>query len=243
VTVIATCASISNENLQDLKAGQMVGATPWKQQVVLALGVIVSAFVIGPVLDLLYHAYGIGGVFPHAGMDPAQMLTAPQAGLMASVINGVRAQNLQWDMIIIGAIIAALVIVVDEMIRHRGYRLPALAVGLAIYLPPSILLPVVVGGVVKYFVTRSGRSAKTEAQKAIVEDRLQNGVLMACGLVAGAALMGVILAIPFVMLGNSNALSIMPVHLSWLRHLLGLIAFAIMIAWIYNVSCYSRNAK
>ncbi len=243
VTVIATCASISNENLQDLKAGQMVGATPWKQQVILALGVIVSALVIGPVLDLLYHAYGIGGVFPRSGMDPTQMLTAPQAGLMASVINGIRSQNLQWDMIILGAIIAVLVIVVDEIISHRGHRLPALAVGLGIYLPPSIILPTVVGGVVKYFVTRSGRFAKTEKQKAIVEDRLQNGTLMACGLVAGAALMGVVLAIPFVIMGSASALSIMPNSLSWLRHLLGSISFAILIAWIYNVSCYPRNGK
>lgn len=243
VTVIATCASISNENLQDLKAGQMVGATPWKQQVILALGVIVSALVIGPVLDLLYHAYGIAGVFPRSGMDPAQTLLAPQATLMASVINGIRSQNLQWDMIIIGAIIAVLVIAVDEIIRHRGHRLPALAVGLGIYLPPSIILPTVVGGLTKYFVTRSGRFAKTAAQKEIVEDRLQNGTLMACGLVAGAALMGVILAIPFVIMGSANALSIMPDNLSWLRHLLGLISFAVLIAWIYNVSYYPRNAK
>src|SRR3989338_6017771 len=94
--IIATCASISNENLQDLKAGQMVGSTPWKQQVILALGVVVSAFIIGPVLELLFQAYGMAGVFPHANMDASHMLGAPQANLMASVINVVRSQHLPW---------------------------------------------------------------------------------------------------------------------------------------------------
>jgi putative OPT family oligopeptide transporter len=243
VTVAATCASISNENLQDLKAGQMVGATPWKQQLVLALGVVVSAFVIGPVLDLLYNAYGIGGVFPRPGMNPAQMLAAPQAQLMASVINGIRSQNLPWDMILIGAVVAVIVIIVDEIIRHRGHRLPALAVGLGVYLPPSIILPTVIGGVVKFFVTRSSRSAKTAAQKEIVEARLQSGTLAACGLVAGAALMGVILAIPFVILGSADALNIMPDSLSWLRHLLGLLTFSALIIWMYRISAYFPSKK
>jgi putative OPT family oligopeptide transporter len=237
-TVMATCASISNENLQDLKAGQMVGATPWKQQFVLGLGVVVSAFVIGPVLDLLFKAYGMGGVFPRPGMDPSQMLAAPQAGLMASVINGIRTQNLPWAMIIIGAIIAVLVIIVDEILRHRNRRLPALAVGLGIYLPPSIILPTVVGGMVKFFVNLSKRHAKTKAQEEKAHDLQQNGLLLACGLVAGAALMGVVLAIPFVMMGSANALSIMPDSLSSLAHAMGLISFLALAIWVYKISRY-----
>lgn len=239
-TVVATSASISNENLQDLKAGQMVGATPWKQQLVLALGVVVSAFVIGPVLELLFNAYGMGGVFPHSGMDPSQMLTAPQAGLMASVIKGIRTQNLPWTMIIIGAVIAVIVIIADELLRLRNRRLPALAVGLGIYLPPSIILPTVVGGVVKFFATRKNRRATSEAQKEKVVDAEQNGLLLACGLVAGAALMGVILAIPFVMMGSANALSIMPDNLSGLAHGLGLISFLALAAWVYKISRFSK---
>lgn len=239
-TVVATCASISNENLQDLKAGQMVGSTPWKQQFVLGLGVVVSAFVIGPVLDLLFKAYGMGGVFPRPGMDPSQMLAAPQAGLMASVINGIRTQDLPWSMILIGAIIAVLVIIVDEVLRRRGRRLPALAVGLGIYLPPSIILPTVFGGVVKFLVTRSACRAKSEAQLAKAEDAQQNGLLMACGLVAGAALMGVILAVPFVIMGSANALNIMPASLGWLSHALGLLSFLAMAFWVYKISRYKK---
>jgi putative OPT family oligopeptide transporter len=224
--------------LQDLKAGQMIGATPWKQQLILGLGVVVSAFVIGPVLELLFNAYGMGGVFPHAGMDPSQMLTAPQAGLMASVVNGIRTQDLPWTMIIIGGVIAVLVIIADEILRHR--HLPALAVGLGIYLPPSIILPTVVGGLVKFFATRSNRHAKTEAQKAKAVDSEQNGLLLACGLVAGAALMGVVLAIPFVMMGSSNALSIMPDSLSGLAHALGLFSFLALAIWVYKISRFKK---
>ena len=240
-TVVATSASISNENLQDLKAGQMVGATPWKQQFVLGLGVVVSAFVIGPVLELLFNAYGMGGVFPHSGMDPSQMLTAPQAGLMASVIKGIRTQDLPWTMIIIGAVIAVLVIIADEILRRRHRRLPALAVGLGIYLPPSIILPTVVGGLVKFFAMRSNRHAKTEAQKAKTLDSEQNGLLLACGLVAGAALMGVVLAIPFVIMGSSNALSIMPDSLSGLAHGLGLISFLMLAIWVYKITRFKKS--
>ena len=240
-TVLATCASISNENLQDLKAGQMVGSTPWKQQFVLALGVVVSALIIGPVLELLYQAYGIGGVFPRAGMDPSQMLSAPQAGLMASVINGVRTQNMPWTMIIIGCVIAVLVIIVDEILRRKNHRLPALAVGLGIYLPPSIILPTVVGGLVKFMVMRSSKAAHTEKQLAKAEDARQNGLLMACGLVAGAALMGVFLAVPFVIMGSANALAILPERFSLLTQFMGLISFLALALWVYKISRYSKK--
>ncbi|OGT26670.1 MAG: oligopeptide transporter, OPT family [Gammaproteobacteria bacterium RIFCSPLOWO2_02_FULL_42_14] len=239
--VMATCASISNENLQDLKAGQMVGATPWKQQVVLGLGVVVSAFIIGPVLELLYQAYGMAGVFPHAGMDPSQMLAAPQAGLMASVIKGIRTHDLPWTMILIGCAIAVAVIVIDELLRVRGRRLPALAVGLGIYLPPSLILPTVTGGITRYFIHRKNKRAMTAAETDDVQESEQCGMLTACGLVAGAALMGVFLAIPFVMMGGPDALSIMPSSLSSVAHALGLLSFLGLIYWMYHISCYDKR--
>ena len=226
--VTASCAVISNENLQDLKAGQMVGATPWKQQVILSLGVIVSALIIGPILNLLFKAYGMAGIMPRAGMDPSQMLPAPQAGLMASVINGIRIQHLPWTMIFIGMIVAVVIIIIDEI----------LAVGLGIYLPPSIMLPVVVGGMIKHCVDRTAKHAKTEKQKEKAHEQSLNGLLLACGLVAGASLMGVFLAIPFVMMGSTSALSIMPGSLSGLAHALGLVSFLAMAWWIYKISRY-----
>src|SRR4029079_17605233 len=115
MVVIGAAASISNDTMQDLKVGQVVGATPWKQQLMLVLGVVVSAFVVPPILDLLYNAYGIGGVFPRPGMNKAQMLAAPQAALMATVAEGVYTHNLAWAMIITGAVIGVICIVIDEI--------------------------------------------------------------------------------------------------------------------------------
>ncbi|OGT51271.1 MAG: oligopeptide transporter, OPT family [Gammaproteobacteria bacterium RIFCSPHIGHO2_12_FULL_42_13] len=241
IATIATCASISNENLQDLKAGQMVGATPWKQQVILGLGVVVSAFVIGPVLDLLYQAYGMGGVFPHPNMDPTEMLAAPQAGLIASVITGIRAEQMPWKMIIIGAVISLFIIAIDEIVRRRGHRMPVLAVGLGIYLPPSVILTTVVGGVVKYLVTRTERRAITDADLVVAEERQQSGILMACGLVAGAALMGVALAVPFALMGTADGLALMSHRHPAITVPLGLLSFGAMAVWVYKSSRFKKG--
>jgi len=193
------------------------------------------------VLELLYQAYGMAGVFPHAGMDPSQMLAAPQAGLMASVIKGIRTHDLPWTMILIGCAIAVAVIVIDELLRVRGRRLPALAVGLGIYLPPSLILPTVTGGITRYFIHRKNKRAMTAAETDDVQESEQCGMLTACGLVAGAALMGVFLAIPFVMMGGPDALSIMPSSLSSVAHALGLLSFLGLIYWMYHISCYDKR--
>ena len=114
--IICAGISISNDTMQDLKVGQLVGATPWKQQVMLIIGVVVSTLVIPPVLDLLYNAYGIAGVFPHPGMNKAQMLMAPQAMLVAAVSQGVLGSNMAWLMIAIGAVIAIICILIDKIV-------------------------------------------------------------------------------------------------------------------------------
>ena len=232
--VIATAASISNENIQDLKAGQIMGATPWKQQIVLILGVVCSSFTIAPVLDLLFQAYGMAGVYPRAGMDPTQMLPAPQASLIASVAQGILTGHLEWTMISLGVAIAVVLIVVDEWLKPRGYRLPVLAVGLGIYLPTDVITPVIVGAIVSYLVNRSMR--QRHDVMSLHEYQHQNGLLLACGLVAGAALMGVILAVPFVLMGSSNALSIMPHSLHQVATILGFLSLLAICRWLYHRS-------
>lgn len=232
--VIATSATITNENIQDLKAGQIMGATPWKQQVVLMLGVICTSFLVAPVLELLFQAYGMAGVYPHAGMDPTQMLPAPQASLIASVAKGILTGELPWAMIFIGMGIAVLLIIVDEYLKPRGHRLPVLAVGLAIYLPMDIMSPVIIGSIVSYCVNHKIR---THHGLASLEDyHHQNGTLLACGLVAGAAVMGVILAIPFVIMGSSSAIAVMPSSLGWLAILLSVIVLLSICRWLYKES-------
>jgi putative OPT family oligopeptide transporter len=240
---IGTCVilgvgiSISNDTMQDLKVGQVMGATPWKQQVMLILGVIVASFVVPPILDLLYNAYGIGGVFPHAGMSKSQMLSAPQAGLMATVAQGVYAHDLQWTMISIGAVIAVFCIVIDEILKHFGTRLPVLAVGLAIYLPMSTTIPVVIGGLLSYIIqirlVKLYPGRRTQTEESIAKHRHQ-GLLLVCGIVAGASIMGVILAIPFALKQSSDALKIMPDQYAYMAGTLSILVTMLLCGWIYK---------
>jgi putative OPT family oligopeptide transporter len=236
--IIGVGIAISNDTMQDLKVGQVVGATPWKQQVMLILGVIVSSFVVPPILDLLYNAYGIGGVFPHAGMSKSQMLSAPQAALMATVAEGVYAHNLQWTMISVGAVIAVFCIIIDEVLKRYGTRLPVLAVGLAIYLPMNTTVPVVIGGLLSYIIQLrltkiySGRRAENENKIASHRHR---GLLLVCGIVAGASIMGVILAFPFAITQSSDALKIMPQQYAYLAGALSIGVTLLLCGWIYRV--------
>ncbi|MDF1795803.1 MAG: oligopeptide transporter, OPT family [Coxiellaceae bacterium] len=231
---VATMGAVSNENLQDLKAGQMVGATPWKQQIMLGVGVVASALVLGPVLNLLFNAYGMAGVFPRPGMNHANMLAAPQSSLMAAIAQGVLMHNLEWDMIITGGVIAVVLIIIDSFLRTRYNRtLPALAVGLGIYLPPQVMMPIIIGGIVSYLVKR-----KLSKQNRPTGDgdgnHHQKGILLACGMVAGSAIMGVLLAIPFVIKGSSDALALVGSSFVPAADVLGTLVFIALCVWIYR---------
>ncbi|UGB46928.1 oligopeptide transporter, OPT family [Frateuria edaphi] len=185
--IVFAVASIANNNLQDLKTGQLVDATPSLQQWALVIGVIAGAVVIPPVLDLLNQAYGFLGA---PGVDPARALPAPQAGLISALAQGVITGNIDWSLIIIGAMIGVALIVVDEVLVRttKSARLPPLAVGLGIYLPTSTTLMVVVGSLVgAWFDKRADRGPNADATK-------QLGVLLASGLIVGESLLGVIVA-------------------------------------------------
>lgn len=237
--VIGAALAISNDTMQDLKVGQIVGATPWKQQVMLVLGVVVSAFVIAPILQLLYNAYGIGGVFPRPGMSTSQMLAAPQAGLMATVAQGAFSHQLDWPMILSGAGIAVICIMVDEICKRFGTRLPVLAVGVGIYLPLDSSVPVVIGGLLSYLTyhrltKRYGKRKVTEDDKQMAAHK-QHGLLLSCGIVAGASLMGVVLAIPFAIKESSDALRMVPDSLLPYTGMMSLLVTAGLCVWIYRV--------
>jgi putative OPT family oligopeptide transporter len=236
--IIGAGVIIANDTMQDLKVGQVIGATPWKQQVMLVLGVIVAAFVMPPILELLYQAYGIGGAFPRAGMDPAQMLAAPQAGLMAAVAQGVYAHNLPWIAISFGAFIAVICIFIDEFLKRRGTRLPVLAVGVGMYLPLDASVPLIIGGLLSYIIQlrlyKVYPLSVPNSENKIAPHK-HKGLLLACGIVAGASVMGVILAIPFAIKQSSDALKIMPDAYTSLAGILSLIVTFILCAWIYKV--------
>ena len=194
-------ASIANNNLQDLKTGQLVDATPWKQQVALVVGVLVGAAVIPPVLDLLNEAYGFAGM---PGVDPARALAAPQAGLISALAQGVIQGNIDWSLIILGGAIGVALIVLDAVLGRttRSAALPPLAVGLGIYLPTSTTLMIVVGAIVGwYFDKRAERGPKPESTK-------QLGVLLASGMIVGESIIGVIIAAIVVFSGKGAPLAL-----------------------------------
>jgi len=220
--IVFGVATISNDNLQDLKTGQLVGATPWRQQFALVLGVLFGAVVIPPILTLLNDAFGFQGA-PGAG-DNA--LAAPQAALISAIAQGVLGGNLDWNLIGLGAAIGVAACAIDEMLRatKRG-MLPPLAVGMGIYLPMALTLLIPVGALIGHFYDRW---AKTAPNPAFAE-RL--GVLMATGLIVGESLFGVAFAAIVGATDNSAPLALVE-EFAWAVPL-GLIAFTGSILWLY----------
>ncbi len=185
-SIVFTVAAIANNNLQDLKTGQLVDATPSKQQWALVIGVLAGAAIIPPILDLLNHAYGFAGT-PGA---TARALAAPQAGLISALASGVIENNIDWSLIKVGALIGVVAIALDELLRKttKSVHLSPLAVGLGIYLPTQSTLMVVVGAIIGWWYDcRADRGPKPEATK-------QLGVLLASGMIVGEGLIGVLVA-------------------------------------------------
>jgi len=198
-SAVVAVASISNDNLQDLKTGWLVGATPWRQQVALLIGCVVGAAVISPVLELLYNAYGFADAMPRDGMDPAQALSAPQATLMLAITRGIFTHQLNWTMILIGMAVGVALIVVDEILKRtcRVARIPVLAVGIGIYLPPTVAAPIVAGAVLAWLLERALRRRAAAAGKPyeqFADAANRRGVLIASGLIVGESLVGVLMA-------------------------------------------------
>lgn len=203
-SVVTGIAAIANDNTQDLKVGQLVGATPWKQQVMLLLGVVVSALVIPPVMQMLFDVYGIAGVMPHAGMDISQSLPAPTAALLAAITGAVFRNNLPWTMMFAGAALIFAIIVCNHLFHwQRFIRLSILGVAIGMYLPITSSFPLFLGGMIAWFVQK--RLSQQSLKKIAEDTRKQIGTRVACGLVAGSALIDVLLAIPFSILHSPDA--------------------------------------
>src|SRR5881296_539076 len=226
--VIFNVAAIANNNLQDLKTGQLVDATPWKQQVALIFGVIAGAFVIPPVLDLVNHAYGFVGA-PGAELRP-HPLPAPQAGLISSLAQGVIAADIDWSLIRIGGLIGVGIILLDEILRRttKHMHVPPLAVGLGIYLPTQSTLMIVVGAIVGWFFDRrADRTPKPEATK-------QLGVLLASGLIVGEGIIGVVISAIVVFSGKDAPLSLVGPAYETAGIIIGGAAFVIIAFVLYR---------
>ncbi len=201
--VICNSAAVAGDNLQDLKAGQLVGATPWRQQVMLGIGALASAAVMAPVLNLLLEAYGIGT----PAREGVNALAAPQATLMASVASGIFGGGLPWNMVAIGAAVGAIVIGLDEWLKRNGksWRAPVLAVAVGIYLPLELSTPIFAGGLIAELATRWHRRRQPGGD---IEKLKQMGLLFSAGLIAGEAIIGVLIAIPIVLSEDANVLAV-----------------------------------
>jgi putative OPT family oligopeptide transporter len=225
--IVFGVATISNDNLQDLNTGQLVGAAPWRQQVALVVGVIAGSLIIPPVLNLLAQAYGFAGQLnlPSEVLKP---LPAPQASLISALAVGVVGHSLDWTMIGIGGLIGAAAVALDEFMSTRKWlRLPPLAVGLAVYLPMSAVLPVIVGAIVGHLYNVSARRAKDPARS----ERL--GVLVASGLIVGESLFGVTLAGLIVGLSQDTPLALTASGFPW-ADAIGAGSFALLVVILYG---------
>ena len=234
VSAVLAMASISNDNLQDLKTGYLVGATPWRQQVVLIIGCVVGAAVIPPVLDLLYNAYGFAGSLPREGMDPNQALAAPQATLMKQIATGIFQGSLDWTMLGLGVAVGIAVIVADIALRKTGkYALPPLAVGLGIYLPPTIGLTLTLGAVLGWVLQKSIKRLSEHAGAPWAAAAQERGLLLASGLIVGESLMGLLIAALIGFSGKDAPLALVGEHFApamWL----GLACFTGLCVFFYK---------
>jgi putative OPT family oligopeptide transporter len=227
--VVCCSAAIAGDNMQDLKAGHIVGATPWKQQVMQGVGVISAICFMAPILNLLLHAYGIGVPTP----DKPEPLLAPQATLMASVAKGVFGGGLPWSMVAIGAGIGTAIIILDEFLRRRGsaFRTPVLAVAVGIYLPLELSVPILAGGLISYAACRGASNP--------IAMRHGPGMLFAAGLITGEALLGILLALPIVITGDTE---FMALPADWrMNSIIGLAVIGVVAALLYRTAIVSRD--
>lgn len=219
-------ATISNDNLQDLKTGQLVGATPWKQQVALVIGVAFGSAIIPPVLNLMQRAFGFLGA-PGAG-DHA--LAAPQAALISSLAKGVFGGSLNWGLIGLGAVIGVVAIVVDEFLtRTSRFALPPLAVGMGMYLPMSLTLIIPLGALLGWFYNRWADRTGGD-----VERKKRIGVLLATGMIVGESLYGVVFAGFVAGTGSDEPFALFSGFGGSVPELIGVVAFAAVLGWMYK---------
>lgn len=239
--VVATAAALSCDNLQDLKSGYVLGATPWRQQLTLIIGVIAGASVIAPILQLLYEAYGIGESFPRLGMDPSHALAAPQATLMASVAKGVFSHALDWPLVFIGMGIGLVLAIIDRGILgplKSEYRLSIMAVALGLYLPMEVIIPLIFGGFISFFARKRLQSRRKKLAKAYSQVEAQTerqGLLFASGLIAGDAIIGILLAIPFAAYQSTTVLAVAGSSFKEMASLLGGATFLAVAYYLYGL--------
>ncbi|SDE04976.1 putative oligopeptide transporter, OPT family [Actinobaculum suis] len=234
-SIIFGIATISNDNLQDLKTGQLVGATPWKQQVALVIGVVFGSLIIPVVLNLMANAFGFQGM-EGAGKNA---LAAPQATLISSLAAGVLGGTMDWSLLGLGAIIGIVIIIIDEVLKAKTEKLslPALAVGMGIYLPMSTTVTIAVGAVIGALYDRWVQ-ASGDADGA----KKRTGTLLATGFIVGESLWGVINAAIIGFSGNDSPLAVVGDSFAIPALFLGIVLFCGAIFYLYRTTAKKASA-
>ncbi|PXF63643.1 OPT family oligopeptide transporter [Kangiella spongicola] len=224
--MICSAAAIAGDNMQDLKCGHVLGATPWRQQIFQIVGVVAAALVIPFVLDILDQGYGIGRPSP---LNPdATPLSAPQAGLMRDLSTGIFGAGIEWNFIFIGFALAIVLIILDTIQEKRGsdVRFPVLAVAVGIYLPLGLSVPIFVGGLIAHIIKKKTAKQSDEVKKK----REGTGLLIASGLITGEALLGVLVAVAAVVWQGSVPL----MGDSLMSQILGLAGLIFVCGYLYR---------
>ena len=223
--IVFGVATIANDNLQDLKTGQLVGATPWKQQIALIIGVVFGSIVVPPVLQVLLQTAGFAGK-PGAGPNA---LAAPQANLISSLATGVLGGGLNARMLFWGAIAGAFFVAMDETLGlFKRMRLPPLAIGIGVYLGVATILPVSIGAILGWFYDRwAGRQRDGELASRM-------GVLVATGMIVGESLWGVAFAGVVAASGSDAPLALVGETFEPVALIAGAMLFAAIVWYLYR---------
>ena len=237
-SVVCCAAAIAGDVMQDLKCGRLVGTTPWKQQIMEMVGTVSGALVIAPVLILLQGAYGFAGM---EGAGP-KALSTPQANLMASVARGVFEGGLPWAYVIGGMVAAVLIIALDQYLQAKkvSFRVPILAVAIGFYLPFQLSVPIFVGGLISAAVARYHRRNKSD--EAAREGAERRGLLMASGLITGEAVMGILVAIPIVILKQYEVEMPLWEGVIPFGSLIGVVLLALVTFWLYRTTVKEQRS-
>lgn len=230
-SVVCCAAAIAGDNMQDLKAGRIVGATPYKQQIMQMVGVISAALVMAPILNLLLNAYGFAG---HSSAKAAP-LAAPQAMLMQSVAEGVFTGSLPWTFVYIGMAVAVVIIMIDLHLKkiNSSFKAPVLAVAIGFYLPFELSVPIFAGGLIHHALKSYYKKRSLDS-----EEPMRQGLLFASGLITGEALIGILMAIPIVISGRGDILQVIEEPFGpWL----GIVLLIAIGAWLYKTAMPKRN--
>jgi len=192
VAAIVCCAACTSGDVcNDLKTGQIVGSSPFRQQIMQIAGVAVASLVMAPIMQLLHETTpgGIGG----------RELAAPQAGLFASLAKGFFGDGiLPWNMVAIGAVLGIIILSADSFLERwyklkniqnpNSFRLHLMPIAVGMYLPFGLSTPILIGGLLAHFILKQNSTNKDP------DSILQKGVLLSSGLIAGESLMGILLA-------------------------------------------------